>query len=113
MTVMETQQVNNEWLSVVSMTDAMRRCAEQQQWDEVSSLAVQRQAQLQLFFSKLGDVTMDQRDNIVRNVQQLMVADKLLVAAANEIKSAMAEGLAQINQGRKAVRSYQGCSDTF
>lgn len=106
-------QASNEWLSVISMTDAMRRYAEQQQWDEVSSLAIQRQAQLQLFFSKLGTVTIAQRESIVNNVQQLMAADKLLVSAATEMKAAMAEGLAQINQGRKAVQSYQGCSDTF
>lgn len=106
-------QASNEWLSVISMTDAMRRYAEQQQWDEVSSLAIQRQAQLQLFFSKLGTVTIAQRESIVNNVQQLMAADKLLVSAATEMKAAMAEGLAQINQGRKAVRSYQSCSDTF
>ena len=110
---MQSHQHNNEWLTVVSMTDAMRRYAEQQQWDEVSSLAVQRQAQLQLFFSRLGDVTTEQRETIVNDVQQLMAADKLLVCAATEIKSAMVEGLAQINQGRKAVQSYQGCSDTF
>jgi tRNA U34 5-carboxymethylaminomethyl modifying enzyme MnmG/GidA len=106
-------QASNEWLSVISMTDAMRRYAEQQQWDEVSSLAVQRQAQLQLFFSKLGTVTTAERESIVQHVQQLMAADKLLVSAATEMKAAMAEGLAQINQGRKAVSSYQGCSDTF
>jgi len=106
-------QASNEWLSVISMTDAMRRYAEQQQWDEVSSLAIQRQAQLQLFFSKLGTVTIAQRESIVNNVQQLMAADKLLVSAATEMKAAMAEGLAQINQGRKAVRGYQSCSDTF
>lgn len=106
-------QTSNEWLSVISMTDAMRRYAEQQQWDEVSSLAVQRQAQLQLFFSKLGTVTIAQRESIVNHVQQLMAADKLLVSAATEMKAAMAEGLAQINQGRKAVRGYQSCADTF
>ncbi len=110
---METRQAGNEWLQVVSMTDDMRRYAEQQQWETVSSLAVQRQARLQLFFSKLGDVSSDQRAAIVSDVKQLMEADHLLVAAASEIKKAMAEGLAQINQGRKAVMSYQGCSDSI
>ena len=107
---MEFLQHNNEWLSVVSMTDAMRRCAEQQNWDEVSSLAVQRQEKLQLFFSSLGTVNAEQREQVIHNVQQLLEADKLLISAATEIKNAMAEGLAQINQGRKAVNSYQGCS---
>lgn len=93
------------------MTDAMRRHAEQQQWDEVSNLAAQRQAQLELFFSNLGPVTADQHARIIRDVEQLITADKLLIAAANEIKAAMAEGLAQINQGRKAVQSYHGFSD--
>lgn len=109
---MESPQLNNEWLSVVSTTDAMRRCAEQQNWAEVSSLAVQRQAQLQLYFSNLGTLTADQREKIIHDVQQLMTADKLLMSAATEIKNAMAEGLAQINQGRKAVKSYQGCADS-
>lgn len=92
------------------MTDAMRRCAEQQKWDEVSSLAVQRQAQLQLYFSNLGTLASDQREQIIHDVEQLMTADKLLISAATEIKNAMAEGLAQINQGRKAVKSYQDFS---
>jgi hypothetical protein len=109
---MESTQANNEWLTVVSMTDAMRRCAEQQQWDEVSSLAVQRQSQLELFFSKLGTMTPAQHEKIISDVQQLMAADKLLMTAANEVKAAVAEGLAQINQGRKAVTSYHGCSDS-
>lgn len=107
---MESRQASGEWLNVIRMTDDMRRCAEQQAWDAVSDLAVQRQVQLELFFSKLGNVTAEQREKVVCNVQQLMEADKLLISAANEIKHAMAEGLAQISQGRKAIKSYQGCS---
>lgn len=109
---MESQQVSPEWLKVISMTDDMRRYAEQQQWDEVSSLAIGRQAQLERYFSTLGRVTPARRDVIVNEVQQLMEADRLLLAAATEIKNAMAEGLAQLNQGRKAVTSYLGCADT-
>lgn len=109
---MESRQAGNEWLQVVSMTDDMRRYAEQQQWEAVSSLAVQRQARLQLFFSRLGHVSTHERDAIVNDVKQLMEADKLLATAAGEIKNAMAEGLAQISQGRKAVKSYQGCADS-
>ena len=109
---MESRQATSkEWLNVISMTDAMRRCAEQQKWDEVSSLAVQRQAQLERYLSNLGTLASDQREQLIHDVQQLMTADKLLISAATEIKNAMAEGLAQINQGRKAVKSYQGCSD--
>lgn len=109
---METRQASNEWLQVIAMTDDMRRYAEQQQWETVSSLAVKRQARLQQFFSKLGHVSTHERDALVKDVKQLIEADKLLVTAANEIKNAMAEGLSQISHGRKAVMSYQGCSDS-
>jgi hypothetical protein len=109
---MENISASDAWLTVIRMTDDMRRYAELQQWDDVSSLAVQRQAQLQVFFSRQSDMTTEQRDEIVSNVQQLMAADKLLINAASEIKNAMAEGLTQINQGRKAVLHYQNCADT-
>ena len=106
---MQNSQANNEWLTVVSMTDEMRRYAELQQWEQVSSLALQRQAQLQLFFAKQQVMTTEQQANLVNNVQQLLAADKLFMSAVTEIKNAMAEGLSKINQGRKAVQTYQAC----
>ena len=106
---MESLHSNQAWLKVISMTADMRRYAELQQWDDVSSLALQRQAQLQIFFSKTSDANAEQRAEITHDVQQLMTADQLLISAATDIKNAMAEGLAQIHQGRKAVQSYQGC----
>ena len=106
---MQNSQANNEWLTVVSMTDEMRRYAELQQWEQVSSLALQRQAQLQLFFARQQVMTTEQQANLVNNVQQLLAADKLFMSAVTEIKNAMDEGLSKINQGRKAVQIYQGC----
>ena len=108
---MDNGQPSDEWLKVVRMTDDMRRYAELQQWNEIANLAVQRQAQLQLFFSKQNEMSAEKREKTVRDIQQLMVADSLLISAATEIKNAMAEGLTQINQGRKAVMSYRNCID--
>ena len=108
---MDNGQPTDEWLKVVRMTDDMRRYAELQQWNEIASLAVQRQAQLQLFFSKQNEMSAEKREKTVRDIQQLIEADSLLISAATEIKNAMAEGLTQINQGRKAVISYRNCID--
>jgi len=108
---MDNGQPSDEWLKVVRLTDDMRRYAELQQWNEIANLAVQRQAQLQLFFSKQNEMSAEKREKTVRDIQQLMVADSLLISAATEIKNAMAEGLTQINQGRKAVLSYRNCID--
>lgn len=108
MTLSTLQQA--EWQSIMDMTQRMGELSMQQEWQGVTSLAIERQARLEKFFARLDKSSPEAATTVAQGIEHILASDRQLVSTGLALQTELGDDLHKITTSRKAVRLYQDTS---
>lgn len=96
------------WQTILEMTGRMQLLSEQEEWESLASLAVERQAALEHFFAS-SDIAVDEVVEISQGIQQMLAADRQLMSLSVTSLAEISDTLHGLSNSRKAIQQYENC----
>ena len=92
------------WQAIIEATETMRQCADQQSWETVSQLAIQRDRLIRDFFAR--PLTVDQALQSQQDILELQAMDEAILGIARQTQQLTIQQQLGNSKGQKAARSY-------
>ncbi len=89
---------------IYALTQKMLQMAEQQQWDNVSKLEVERSRLIYTFFEIRPLV--EETERVASTILAVLAADKAIIAMGTSEQQKIVESSQKINRGKQASKAY-------
>ena len=99
---MEREQ---NWLSIITMSEKMHELAQQLQWEDLASLENKRQELIRTFFT--DPVLVEDADTIRAGIHQILSMDKQIISLSKKHRESLGKELINFRTNKKAVSAYK------
>lgn len=89
---------------IYALTQRMLQMAEQQQWENVSKLEVERSHLIHTFFETRP--SLEETERVANTILEVLTADKAIIAMGTSEQQKIVESSQKINRGKQASKAY-------
>jgi len=93
-----------QWQSILQMTEQLQQLSAEQNWQAVTELESQRFSHLQDFFST--QVEPDEAENVAAGIRKMLKSDALLVERSIGQKQDISDNVRKMINAKQAIKAY-------